>query len=447
MRVRLYISSLVLMAGTLTAALLIQGGRPEVRDLLLAAVLSVLIALASRTPLHFDFKSNVILDTGLIYAAVLLLPPGMAVLATTCGALAGHLIRRADGIEAAFNVSQSSLQAGLASLVLVAAGWEHSRSAFDSVSDMAGPLGAALAIHLVNTWLVALVIALQSGLSPFSIWWHSLTRSDGLEQVSQFVLGLVAAIMAVTNAWLVPVLIVPLGTVFVAVKRHSRLRFQTIFAVEMLADLVDRRDPYTANHSRRVAAYAREIATRMNLSSEDITEIERAGAVHDLGKIIIDRSLLAKPGKLTDEEWELFREHPVIGAEILEAFHEFRAGVAYVRSHHERIAGRGYPDGLTGDEIPLGARILAVADGFDAMASARPYRAGLPPEVVLAELEKGRGTQWDAQAVDALLELIAEGRIRFSEQPDHPVVVDGVGHPMPSLSRPEESRRLDRPAA
>jgi HD-GYP domain-containing protein (c-di-GMP phosphodiesterase class II) len=219
--------------------------------------------------------------------------------------------------------------------------------------------------------------------------------------------------------------------VFVAVQRQSRLRFQTIDAVEMLADLVDRRDPYTANHSRSVAGYAREIATRMGLGADQIMLIERAGRVHDLGKIVIDRSLLAKPGKLTSEEWAIFEDHPLVGAEILETFEEFRMGVAYVRSHHERIDGNGYPDGLVGEAIPLGARILAVADGFDAMASARPYRAGLPPEVVLAELVEGRDTQWDATAVDALLALIAERRIRFAEHAQHPEIFDGSDRPSP----------------
>jgi HD-GYP domain-containing protein (c-di-GMP phosphodiesterase class II) len=112
---------------------------------------------------------------------------------------------------------------------------------------------------------------------------------------------------------------------------------------------------------------------------------------------------------------------------MLAGLPEFDAGLVLIRSHHERIDGRGYPDGLTGDKIPLGARIMALADGFDAMASARPYRGALPPETVLGELERGRGTQWDADAVDTLLTLIESGRIVLSEQSDHPQIVDGAG--------------------
>jgi HD-GYP domain-containing protein (c-di-GMP phosphodiesterase class II) len=431
MRVRLYIVILVALATALTVTFLAMGGLPGVWNLLLVVAFAALIALAARFPLHFDFKNNVILDTGLIYTAVLLLPPGQAMIAAGCGAFCGHLIRRADPIENAFNSSQTMLQAGMAGLALLAFGWAPSATSFSTAADLFPPVVAAASIYLTNTLLVAGVIALQSGLSPFAIWWESLTRHDGLEQISQFILALIAAVLAEINVWLVPLLGVPLFTVFIAVQRQSRLRFETIFAVEMLADLVDRRDPYTANHSRSVAAYAREIATRMQLGTEAITLIERAGRVHDLGKIVIDRSLLAKPGKLTDEEWAIFEEHPVVGAEILDAFDDFRSGTALVRSHHERMDGNGYPDRLSGEAIPLGARILAVADAFDAMASARPYRPGLPREVVLSELANGRGTHWDARVVDTLLELIAEGRIRFTDQRDHPQVIDGVDRPAP----------------
>ena len=418
------------MAAALAAVLVTQAGRPDVRDLALTIGFGALIAVAARVPLHFDFKNNIILDTGLIYTAVLLLAPGHAVLAAGGGALVGHLSRRADPEEAVFNTSQVILQSAAAGLALLAFGWDASLARFDQPQDIAGPIVAAGLIYLVNTALVAVVIALQTGLSPVIVWIESVTRHDGLEQASQFVLGLIAAVLTATHVWLVPLLVVPLYMIYVAVQRQSRLRFETIDAVEMLADLVDRRDPYTANHSRRVAGYAREIATRMGLSADEINVIEQAGRVHDLGKIVIDRNLLSKPGKLTPEEWAIFEEHPVVGAGILVTFEEFRTGVAFVRSHHERIDGGGYPDGLAGDEIPLGARILAVADGFDAMASARPYRAGLPPHVVLSELQKGRGTQWDARAVDALLALIAEERIRFSDSADHPAIVDGFGSPV-----------------
>jgi putative two-component system response regulator len=150
--------------------------------------------------------------------------------------------------------------------------------------------------------------------------------------------------------------------------------------------------------------------------------------VHDIGKIVIDLSLLSKPGKLTDEEWKIFQQHPVTGVQMLSLFPDFADGIALVRSHHERIDGRGYPDGKAGDAIPLGARILAVADGFDAMASPRPYRGALPAEVVLSELREGRGSHWDADVVDVLLHLIDIGRVVVGDSDERPYVVDSIGY-------------------
>ncbi|MEZ4523879.1 MAG: HD-GYP domain-containing protein [Thermomicrobiales bacterium] len=211
-------------------------------------------------------------------------------------------------------------------------------------------------------------------------------------------------------------------------KRENALRERTINSVRRIADLVDVRDPYTASHSRRVAAIAREIATEMGLDPSEIIVIERAGYVHDIGKIVIDLGLLAKPSKLTDEEWKIFQQHPATGVQMLELYPDFADGIALVRSHHERVDGRGYPDGLVGEAIPIGARILAVADGFDAMASPRPYRDALPAEVVLGELQKGRGTQWDANAIDALLRLISTGRVNIGDANQRPYIVDSIGY-------------------
>ncbi len=123
--------------------------------------------------------------------------------------------------------------------------------------------------------------------------------------------------------------------------------------------------------------------------------------MHDLGKIAVPDSVLHKHGRLTDEEFALMKKHPQDGAEILSKFPEYRAGRELVLAHHERIDGRGYPHGLSGDAIPLGARVIAVADAWDAMTSDRPYREALPQSVALAELMSGRGTQWDAAVVEA----------------------------------------------
>jgi HD-GYP domain-containing protein (c-di-GMP phosphodiesterase class II) len=142
------------------------------------------------------------------------------------------------------------------------------------------------------------------------------------------------------------------------------------------------------------------------LTAEEADAIEDAGNVHDLGKVAIDPAVLLKPGKLTDPEWEEMKRHPVYGAEVLSRFASYRSGIPLVRGHHESWDGTGYPDGIRGTEIPLGARILAVADTFDALTSDRPYRPGMGLDRAVGILRDGAGSQWDPEIVAALLRVL-----------------------------------------
>ncbi|WP_308531504.1 HD domain-containing phosphohydrolase [uncultured Paenibacillus sp.] len=165
-----------------------------------------------------------------------------------------------------------------------------------------------------------------------------------------------------------------------------------------LAAALDARDPYTAGHSLRVAEYAVKIGELARLPEERIDELRKAALLHDIGKIGIRDAVLLKEGRLTEEEWEQVKQHPVLGEAILKQVEPADAMAPYlpgVRSHHERYDGGGYPDGLSGEEIPLFGRIIAVADAFDAMTSDRPYRKGLDRDQAIEILEQGRGTQWD----------------------------------------------------
>jgi HD-GYP domain-containing protein (c-di-GMP phosphodiesterase class II) len=182
------------------------------------------------------------------------------------------------------------------------------------------------------------------------------------------------------------------------------LRADTREALSSLVDIVELRDPYTAGHSRRVAESARTLAIWMGLTGEEADLIETAGRVHDLGKLAMSPALLSKQGPLDDDEWTQVRQHPVNGAAILDRFAGYRECSHLVRHHHERWDGSGYPAGLTGDAIPLGARILAVADAFDAMTSVRAYRPAQGPDAAMRILERGAGEQWDPGVVAAFAE-------------------------------------------
>ncbi|WJQ81096.1 HD-GYP domain-containing protein [Brevibacillus brevis] len=173
-----------------------------------------------------------------------------------------------------------------------------------------------------------------------------------------------------------------------------------------MAASIDARDRYTSGHSQRVAYWGREIAKDIGLSATQVEEIYVGGLLHDIGKIGIEDEILNKKGKLTPEEYDKIKQHTVIGYEIILQAGMFNELLPAIRSHHERIDGRGYPDGLAGDEIPLMARILAISDAFDAMVADRPYRKGLPVEEALQEIKRGSGTQFDPILAEHFIRIV-----------------------------------------
>lgn len=178
--------------------------------------------------------------------------------------------------------------------------------------------------------------------------------------------------------------------------------------VQAMRLLVDQKDSYTRIHSDRVAVLSAKIAVRLGCGREETDKIYLGGLFHDIGKIGIPDLILLKPERLTENEYEIIKEHSKRGERILQTLSFLKEAAPLVRSHHERVDGKGYPDGLAGEEIPLGARIIAVADAFDAMTSKRPYRSGLEIPKALIEIQKQAGTQFDIRAVAAFLDLASE---------------------------------------
>lgn len=198
-------------------------------------------------------------------------------------------------------------------------------------------------------------------------------------------------------------------------RENEALTFQAIRAI---AKTVDAKDKYTRQHSTRVAKYSREIAIRSGLFSEEEADvIFRTALLHDIGKIGIPDAILNKPDRLTDEEFTQMKTHTTIGAEILKDVTLIKDVDKAARYHHERFDGRGYPQGLCGEEIPIVARIVGVADAYDAMTSDRAYRKKLPQEVVLSELEKNRGAQFDPVFCDIMIGIMKDG-IEFPDEED-----------------------------
>jgi len=190
-------------------------------------------------------------------------------------------------------------------------------------------------------------------------------------------------------------------------ERTEDLRASYLNTVKALVQALEARDYYTYCHSENVTKYAVMIAQEMGLSNEEINDIKEACELHDLGKISIQDRILNKPGKLSPEEWKEVKLHPSKSAEILEPLKFLNGITALVRQHHERYDGKGYPNGLKQEEIKIGARIMALADAFDAMTSQRPYRKRpLSKEEAVLEIKKNAGTQFDPRVVEAFLKIV-----------------------------------------
>jgi putative two-component system response regulator len=212
------------------------------------------------------------------------------------------------------------------------------------------------------------------------------------------------------------------------IKRLTDQLERTEQVIFMLALAVEAKDSYTEGHLRRLSSYSEQLAVAAGTPPDQLKAIRFGGLLHDIGKISIDDAILRKPGSLTAEEYAQIRRHPEYGARIVQPM-RFAADVGpIIRYHHERWDGSGYPDGLIGEAIPLGARIVAIVDAYDAMMTDRPYRRALGLAETLQRLRAGRGREWDPRLLDLFLSLAEEGRL---EEP----LLEGAPEPQPELAK------------
>jgi len=213
------------------------------------------------------------------------------------------------------------------------------------------------------------------------------------------------------------------------VRSERQLADSTLETFAALNAAVEAKDRYTAGHGLRVTLVSILIGQELGLSEQELDVLRHAATFHDIGKIAVPDDVLAKPGRLTDKEFEAMKVHPVEGARICSKLQSLRTAVPLVRSHHERMDGRGYPDGLVGESIPIGARIIAVADTWDAITSDRPYREGQPGFVALEEIRRCAGPQFDRRVVRSFIEVLAKDPWMFGLTPED--VVAGT-RPLPA---------------
>lgn len=346
-------------------------------------------------------------------ATVLLVPPPFAALSVGSAILVEELVHRRPLARIAFNTSSYVLTVSLASFAVGLIGDPRALVASrEHLPLIVMVVVVCVVYYLVNDTLTNAIMALATG-RPLAYLLRTNGRSTFLAEAGAGMVGVVFALIWIVEPAWTALLAVPGAVITRALQYIRQLERETRSAVGSLAQVVDHRDASTFHHSERVAVYAVEIAHELDLDEGLVELIEQAASVHDLGKIGIPDRILLKPGPLSTEERITMWLHTEIGARILSQFHLFRSGADIVLHHHEAFDGSGYPGRLAGEAIPLGARVVAVADAFDAMTSDRPYRGALSVDEAADRLRTGAGTQWDPVVVDALLRLVLRGHPSF----------------------------------
>ncbi len=302
-------------------------------------------------------------------------------------------------------------------------------------------VGAALIVYTVNTWLISIGIGIDLHQPPNLIW-----KEQYAWLITIYIgIGLIATayILGYREEGIIGIMLmmVPLLLLRISQKQYvdrtreavTELREKNVALektaeeinqlnnglLDTLAEIIDLRDPFVLGHSKRVTSFATVIAKEMGLNPKQVELIRKGSLLHDVGKLGISMDILAKPGKLSPEEYEVIKHHPEIGARLLEKNPSLRSLIPIVRHHHEFYNGQGYPDGLSGHQIPIEARIVSVADAIEAMASNRPYRKARSKQYIIDEIKKFSGTQFDPKVVEQAVRLLESEEI--SERSNIPI--------------------------
>jgi putative nucleotidyltransferase with HDIG domain len=347
--------------------------------------------------------------------------------------LLGELARGNQPIKLVFNVSQRIVVVVTAALLYTSLGGQLPPSylapgvtlSSDAVQRDLGLFFLFGGTYfLLNSVLVSLVVSISSERSFREVWSLNTRGVLGYDIGASFISLLVAWLYTVTQRWLGfgPIGLIGVVIPVIAVRHVYGLYHQLQESGEELLQLmvkaIEARDPYTSGHSLRVRQLSRAIAAELGLSAKEIEQVETAALLHDVGKIHEEFApLLRKESRLTPEETVLMQTHSIKSAELVGVISKFRGFIEdCVRHHHERWDGQGYPFGLAGKQIPLGARIILISDTIDAMTTDRPYRKRLGLEVVIAELQKYRGQQFDPDIVDVAVSSVVVRRIIVGPQ-------------------------------
>src|ERR1041385_2363102 len=325
---------------------------------------------------------------------------------------------RPSAAQGVFNTTSNFLAAAAAHLT-----YQSGLGVFSSLGIPVRLGLAAIVFFVINTATVAIVIGLTEGRSPRQVWTESYFWSFPYYMVGASVAGFFGYLSR-TLGWEVVVMLIPVVLLLFRGYRLylDRLESEKLHAeevaslhlrtIEALALSIEAKDHVTHDHVQRVQVYALEVGKELGLTKDELNALQAASLLHDIGKLAVPEHIISKPGKLTSEEFEKMKIHPIVGAEILERVRFPYPVVPIVRSHHEKWDGTGYPDGLKGDEIPIGARILSAVDCLDALASDRQYRRAYPLDKAMAIVADESGSSFDPRVVEILKQRYRELEVK-----------------------------------
>ena len=399
-----------------------------------------LVAELSSVSMHIGTSTMSIVHIPLIAATFLFQPLFAMLLGAVTLLTVEALVRRKPVIKIVFNVSKEILALGVAASVYHVLGGRYSVDQFDLKPEAL--FGAALAYSAATSLAVSFAVSLSEGLDFSETW----IRVYGGSLVYDLLSTPLPALLAYLYVWReligVVALAVPLFVVRHIYVQNLRLEQSGRELLELMVKNIEARDPYTSGHSQRVSQYARIVAKEAGLSIRHVEQIATAALLHDVGKTYEEYgSLIRKEGKLTPDEKRLLQSHPVRSAELVTTISALRGAIEQaVRHHHENFDGTGYPDGLARDEIPIGARVIMIADTLDAMTTDRPYRKALAFERVVEEMRRHSGTQFDPRLAEIALKSAAIRRLVANTQQAaaaaSPVAFDRAAAVAPSRQTP-----------
>lgn len=409
--IRLYVLAVVALAAVLTVALVAYGQDPSAARLLDAAPLAVL-ALAAEM-LTVLLPRSALGSMGFIpYFTLAMVAPNWTSVLVVAG-IRGTLevFGRRPPLKAGFNVAAFALMEIAFIVVYLACGGrgllrlDHVASVGYVTREVGGPALIASAFALaVNNLLVSGAIALSSGRNPLAVWHENHRATVAIDLLATPLVFVFAWVFAAYGPIMTATLWIPILGLRQLQRTNLELEKTNQELLELMVKSLEARDPYTSGHSRRVHACSTMIARAIGLSERDVEQVGKAALLHDIGKIYEKyAAVLAKPDRLTEAEWELIRQHPDDGADLVATMSHLNDVVPAIRYHHENWDGTGYPQRLAGDAIPIASRIIRLADTIDAMTTERPYRAPLSEEQVRQEIIRCRGTQFDPSIADRLL--------------------------------------------